>query len=237
VTVLINGRPIQVTDEKVSLDGQQDIEISFEKDDDESTPYVAVDANKYGLTLWFDGHNVAVKPTFWLRNQICGLCGNNNGEDWDDMLLPSGELAEETQDLFKAYTVQQDQCSTDDFSQDLQESWRYPLATDRQNSECGQLKTVVKTRPGKICFSVDPVESCPAGCRRGGVDADDSSENYQLVRRVGFHCLPENSSLAQRLLAEVNRRILTEISMKPVNDYFVLPSASCSGRTSNTIRM
>jgi len=208
------------------------VEISLETDGDAGSPYIAINAEEYGLTLWFDGHNVALKPTFWLRNQVCGLCGNNNGEEWDDMLLPSGQMADRIEDLFRGYTAQKDGCSTEEFSAKLQSASRYPFSAEQQDSECGRQKTIVKSRPGKVCFSVDPVETCPAGCRRGpdASDDDNDSSEYQMVRRAGFHCLPENSSLAQRLLNDVDRRVLTEISMKPVNDYFVVPRASCSGR-------
>jgi len=229
VEVKVNGRQIEVREEKEQTADDEDIEISWETDGDDSAPYVAISAEEYGLELWFDGHNVAVKPTFWLRNQVCGLCGNNNGEEWDDMLLPNGQLADRVEDLFKGYTSQKDGCSTDQYtSQQLKSAPRYPFALERQELDCGKAKTIVKTKPGKVCFSVDPVEWCPAGCRRAGDDDQDDSSEYQMVRRAAFHCLPEDSSLAQRLLNDVDRRVLTEISMKPVTDYFVVPRATCS---------
>jgi len=230
VAVRVNGRQIDIREDKQQVASDEDIEISIETDGDASAPYVAISAEEYGLELWFDGHNVAVKPTFWLRNQVCGLCGNNNGEEWDDMLLPNGKMADRVEDLFNGYTAQKDDCKTDEYtSQQLRSAPRYPFPMNPQDPECGKQKTFVKSKPGKVCFSVDPVESCPAGCRRGAQDDQEDSE-YQLVRRAGFHCLPESSSLAQRLLSEVDRRVLTEISMKPVTDYFVVPRESCSAR-------
>jgi len=237
VKVKVNGREVAVSEEKEQVAADEDIEISMETDGDASSPYVAISAEEYGIELWFDGHNVAVKPTYWLRNQVCGLCGNNNGEEWDDMLLPNGKLADRIEDLFKGYTAQKDSCTIDQFSaQQLKSAPRYPFALERQESECGKQETLVKTRPGQVCFSVDPVEYCPEECRRD--QGDDDSSEYQMVRRIGFHCLPENSSLAQKLIRDVDRRVLNEISMKPVNDYFVVPRATCTGtgRAANRIR-
>ncbi|OQV17559.1 Vitellogenin-6 [Hypsibius exemplaris] len=224
VTVLVNGRKVQLSEQQEPIEvGQDNIEISLETDGDATAPYVAISAEQFGLVLWYDGHNIALKPTAWLRKQVCGLCGNNNGEQWDDMTLPNGQLAGNDEDLFSGYTARQGGCEAEQYTESRSaQQAKYPFARDQQ--ECGQLKTIVKSRPGKVCFSVDPVEMCPAGCN-GGADQEDSSEDYIQVRRAGFHCLPENSSRAQQLAREARTRVLSEISMKPVTDYFVVPQS------------
>lgn len=231
VIVLVNGRPVQITTEKQPIAVDEDVEISLETDGDSTAPYVAISAKNYGLELWYDGKNVALKPTYWLRNQVCGLCGNNNGEEWDDMRLPNGQIAGSVEDLLRGYTVRKDGCNAE--SNLLQSASQTQFGLDQQQeSECGKLKTWVKFQEGKVCFSVDPVESCPTGCNGVDEDEQEKSSDYMKVRRAGFHCLPENSSLAQRLIGEARRRVLTEISLKPVNDYFTVPQriVGCGGR-------
>jgi len=235
-TATVNGRRVALTEEDQSVENDEDITISIETDGDASAPYVAISAEEYGLELWFDGHSIALKPTKWLRNQVTGLCGNDNGEEWDDMLLPNGELAESLEDLVKGYTVRKDGCSADAFSPDeLRSSSAWPYAKEEQrDSQCGKLKTLVKWAPGKVCFSVDPIEFCPEWCKAGQDEEDDSAE-HQLVVRAPFHCMPEDSSLVQRLLPQVDQRVLTEVSMKPVNEYFTIPKATpgCGRRGSS----
>jgi hypothetical protein len=65
IVVLVDGRPVQITAEKQSLAGDQDVEISLETDGDSAAPYVAISAKEYGLELWFDGKNVALKVRFF----------------------------------------------------------------------------------------------------------------------------------------------------------------------------
>jgi hypothetical protein len=233
-TAKVNGRRIELSEQDQSIDNDEDIEISIETDGDASAPYVAISAPEYGIELWFDGHSIALKPTQWLRNQVTGLCGNGNGEEWDDMQLPNGKQAKDFEELIRGYTVRKDGCSADAFSpEELRSPSQYPFAQRQQqkDSRCGQLKTIVKFRPGKVCFSVDPVEVCPPWCNAGQDDQDDSAE-HEMVRRAGFHCMPEDSSLGQRLLQDANQRVLTEVSMKPVNDYFAVPQGTpgCGGR-------
>lgn len=98
---------------------------------------------------------------------------------------------------------------------------------------CGQMKTVVKTRPGKVCFSVEPVQTCAPGCMG---DSNKDEEDYMFVKRVPFHCIPEDSSLASRLLEDAESRVLTEIRQKPANDWFALPNADRCNVSGGPIR-
>ncbi|XP_055338826.1 vitellogenin-6-like [Paramacrobiotus metropolitanus] len=236
MVILIDGRPVPVGPLANSqFMVENGIYISIEAQESSLTPYYKISAQPYGVELWFDGHNVAVKPTFWLRNQICGLCGNNNGESWDDMTLPTGKFAESIPEFLRGYMMQKGGCGAE--LKPVMSMRTQSLFPTSFASECGKQKTIIKTRPGLVCFSIEPVTNCPGGCNS---EEDEDDDDYIMVKRAPFHCIPEDSSLAQSLLAEAQTRVLTEMSQKPVNDYFVVPKVescgSAAGRSKNSIK-
>jgi hypothetical protein len=64
---------------------------------------------------------------------VCGLCGNNNGEEWDDMRLPNGQIAGNVEDLLRGYTVRKDGCNAE--SNLLQSATQTQFGRDRQQGE------------------------------------------------------------------------------------------------------
>jgi len=219
--IRINGRVVSgatITGEMLVEEG---IEISLETIDTQMSPLYKISAESHGIELWFDGHIIAVKPTFWLRNQVCGLCGNDNGDEWDDMMLPTGKFADSVTDFVKGYMVRKDSCGENLKMMNVPRAQSL-FPTTGFGSDCTKQKTLIKIRPGQVCFSIEPVPACST-C---DADEEDSSEEepFTMLKRHAFHCLPEDSTLTQRLLRDVNTRILTEISQKPATDYFAVPS-------------
>jgi hypothetical protein len=87
----------------------------------------------------------------------------------------------------------------------------------------------VKYQAGQICFSVEPIAKVMFEMEEDG----QGKEDYVNVRSVGFHCLPDDSSVAQRLERESQVRILQEIAIKPTTDYFVVTEhRSCRRQSS-----
>ncbi|GAU88667.1 Vitellogenin [Ramazzottius varieornatus] len=233
ITVRFNGREVPIRSDSAPVTLENGVEVATGSSRDATTaPHVVISAEEHGLVVVYDGVNVVVTPSFWLRNQICGACGNMNGEKWDDMALPNGRIAPSANDWIRAYSVQRDGCSAEPSAVSRLETATGPLSSLGQNTECNP-KTIIKRRLGKVCFSVEPVSTCSQGCGQDAAASFDSAEEdneWTLARRIGFHCVPEESTLAQRFLRDAGRRVLTEITNKPANDYFAIPHSGCAER-------
>jgi hypothetical protein len=213
VVVKVDGRPIALDRENEEINIDEDISVELRKTPGQDSPLVVLKAEELGLELMFDGQNVALRPSFLLRDQICGLCGNDNGDDEDDMLLPNGRQAATIEDLIRGYTVQQGGCSADLSFFDS------PRPENPEDRGC-KGKTIVKYQAGEICFSVEPVQVASTQYEL------ERQQDFVRMTRVGFHCLPEDSSFAQKLERDARTRVLREVVSKPVTHYFFVPEAS-----------
>ncbi|XP_066494907.1 IgGFc-binding protein-like [Tiliqua scincoides] len=92
VNQLLSRLPIILHDGKLSLHhrgGQLEIETQF------------------GLKVYYDwNHYLAVKVTPAFRNQVCGLCGNYNGDPNDDIITSLGGLVTDLVEFGKSWTVE-----------------------------------------------------------------------------------------------------------------------------------
>jgi hypothetical protein len=212
VVVKVDGHQISLGSQNQEVQIDQDVTLSLRKTPGQESPVLVLSAEELGLELMFDGQNIALKPTFLLRNQICGLCGNNNEEQWDDMLLPSGKQAKTVEDLIRGFTVQQGDCASDLVGYEREQPQQ-----EQQPEEC-KPKTLVKYLPQQICFSVEPVLTTSLDFEQ------ERDEEFTKMQRVGFHCLPEDSTVGQRFEREAPLRVLSELAKKPVTDMFLVPA-------------
>lgn len=62
---------------------------------------------QFGLKVYYDwNYYLVVKVTAAFQSQICGLCGNYNGDPNDDFATPSGSLAANAVELGKSWKVE-----------------------------------------------------------------------------------------------------------------------------------
>ncbi|ETE64589.1 IgGFc-binding protein, partial [Ophiophagus hannah] len=62
---------------------------------------------QFGLKVYYDwNYYLVVKVTAAFQSQICGLCGNYNGDPNDDFTTPSGSLAANAVELGKSWKVE-----------------------------------------------------------------------------------------------------------------------------------
>ncbi|KAM6427526.1 IgGFc-binding protein-like [Liasis olivaceus] len=62
---------------------------------------------QFGLKVYYDwNYYLVVKVTPAFQSQICGLCGNYNGDPNDDFVTPSGNLATNVVELGKSWKVE-----------------------------------------------------------------------------------------------------------------------------------
>ncbi|XP_039197436.1 IgGFc-binding protein-like isoform X7 [Crotalus tigris] len=125
-----------------------------------SSGFYTVVSTDFGLRVKFDGdHQVEVSLLSTYKGEVCGMCGNYNGNTSDDFLNPDGELEPDSTSLGNSWQVANlSSCS----------SGHTPICTEdekdtaKSSDFCGRLMDV--NGPFRQCHSIlDPTgyfESC-----------------------------------------------------------------------------
>jgi hypothetical protein len=74
---------------------------------------VGIVSQTTGLTVLFDGSSVTVLPSPFWKDSLVGLCGSYNGQPWDDKLLPNKTMAQEPEELARAFLINQAGCDAE----------------------------------------------------------------------------------------------------------------------------
>lgn len=68
--------------------------------------FYTVVSTDFGLTVKFDGdHQVEVSLLSTYKGEVCGMCGNYNGDPSDDFLNPDGEPEPDSTSLGNSWQV------------------------------------------------------------------------------------------------------------------------------------
>ncbi|XP_077341251.1 IgGFc-binding protein-like [Lithobates pipiens] len=165
----------------------------------QSGRYVIVETD-FHLTVSYDtDHTVDVNVPTNYFNQTCGMCGNFNGMQQDDYLMPNGQLAQNTNQLGDSWKVEDDDplCNTIVPTPPLP----CPPETEElysNNQFCGLL--IMKDGPFKACHSViNPhrfIDSCVFDlCALGAGSLCNALEAYaDACLRVGVTLAWRNST-------------------------------------------
>ncbi|NXE20305.1 VIT1 protein, partial [Ardeotis kori] len=133
---------------------------------------VVVEAPKHGLkTVAFDGVILKVTVASWMRGKTCGVCGNNDREKHNELLMPNRKLAHSCPAFVHSWVLLEETCSG---GCKLQRSY---VKLNRNPTIDGEEST---------CYSVDPVLKCMKDC----------TPVEKTLVKVGFHCFPKDTAVS-----------------------------------------
>ncbi|OWK64352.1 Vitellogenin-1 [Lonchura striata] len=130
---------------------------------------VTVEVPELGLKeVTFDGVNLKVTVASWMRGKTCGVCGNNDREKENELLMPNHRLARSCSAFVHSWVLLEETCSG---GCKLQRSY---VKLNRNPTIDGEEST---------CYSVDPVLKCMKDC----------TPIEKAPVKVGFHCFPKGT--------------------------------------------
>ncbi|NXX84558.1 VIT1 protein, partial [Urocolius indicus] len=132
---------------------------------------VTVEAPTLGLkTVTFDSVILKVTLASWMRGKTCGVCGNNDREKHNELLMPNQKLAHSSSAFVQSWVLLEETCSG---GCKLQRSY---VKLNRNPTIDGE---------ESVCYSVDPVLKCMKAC----------TPIEKTSVKVGFHCFPKDTAV------------------------------------------
>ncbi|XP_075280175.1 vitellogenin-1-like [Opisthocomus hoazin] len=133
---------------------------------------VIVEAPTHGLkNVTFDGVILKVTVASWMRGKTCGVCGNNDREKHNELLMPNHKLAHSCSAFVHSWVLLEETCSG---GCKLQHSY---VKLNRNPTIDGE---------ESMCYSVDPVLKCMKEC----------TPIEKTSVKVGFHCFPKDTAVS-----------------------------------------
>uniref|UniRef100_A0A8C3R4C4 Phosvitin n=1 Tax=Cyanoderma ruficeps TaxID=181631 RepID=A0A8C3R4C4_9PASS len=133
---------------------------------------ITVEVPDLGLKkVTFDGVNLKVTAASWMRGKTCGVCGNNDREKENELLMPNHRLAHSCSAFVHSWVLLEETCSG---GCKLQRSY---VKLNRNPTIDGKEST---------CYSVDPVLKCMKDC----------TPIEKASVKVGFHCFPKETAVS-----------------------------------------
>ncbi|NXK02955.1 VIT1 protein, partial [Herpetotheres cachinnans] len=133
---------------------------------------VVVEVPTHGLkNVTFDGVVLKVTVASWMRGKTCGVCGNNDREKHNELLMPNHKLAHSCSAFVHSWVLLEETCSG---GCKLQRSY---VKLNRNPTIDGEEST---------CYSVDPVLKCMKDC----------TPIEKTSVKVGFHCFPKDTAVS-----------------------------------------
>ncbi|NXX36880.1 VIT1 protein, partial [Nicator chloris] len=133
---------------------------------------ITVEVPALGLEkVTFDGVNLKVTVASWMRGKTCGVCGNNDREKANELLMPNHRVAHSCAAFVHSWILLDETCSG---GCKLQRSY---VKLNRNPTIDGEEST---------CYSVDPVLKCMKGC----------TPIEKASVKVGFHCFSKETAVS-----------------------------------------
>uniref|UniRef100_A0A3B4AFI9 Uncharacterized protein n=1 Tax=Periophthalmus magnuspinnatus TaxID=409849 RepID=A0A3B4AFI9_9GOBI len=125
-------------------------------------------AQTFGITeLHFSASDVSIRVPEYMRNRVCGLCGQGNGDRRNDYRMPSGRVTDNPISFAHSWTLSSQRC--------------------RLNQESIELERDITIHGVQSkCISVHPVLRCRHGC----------TPTRTTMTKVGFHCRPRSNQVS-----------------------------------------
>lgn len=169
------------------------------------------------LRVIYDGTFLNTKISNFLHGFMCGICGDSNGETYNEFVGPNKAVYYKEHPFIYSYLVPDGSCVA---PKTLPTDYYYPYApkypgkcTIRRNKLVQDVPVEGTGIPSSnVCFSTVPVPECIAGCK----------PTTYVKRRIGFHCLNTRDAHTAVLTQESKTRELTELKNKSQDYYEVV---------------
>ncbi|UYV79598.1 vit-6 [Cordylochernes scorpioides] len=73
--------------------------------------FYSIISELYGLKIYYDGNGVCIRPDFFYRGKLCGLCGDYNGDRQMELRGPDGCVYNNTATFSYSYAIPDDTCN------------------------------------------------------------------------------------------------------------------------------
>ncbi|XP_056212510.1 vitellogenin-2-like [Falco biarmicus] len=154
---------------------------------------LSLKAPDYGIDkLYYDGHSLEIRVSFWMAGKTCGICGKYDAEKEREYQMPSGYLAKDAVSFGQSWIISEDPCAG---------------ACKLQRKSVNIEKPVAFEKAAAKCFSLEPVLRCVEGC----------SATTAVPVSVGFHCVPPDSALSLEGQARLGQKSEDIVSTVPAH--------------------
>ncbi|CAI2357050.1 unnamed protein product [Caenorhabditis sp. 36 PRJEB53466] len=160
----------------------------------------------------FDGYTVKTNlQSVASQNQLCGLCGNNDGERDNEFSTADNVQTENVEEFHRSYLLKNEECELENGRLSEKKNYRNKWNREEQGSQEEQnyeqdestenqivKKTLLKEFSHRVCFSLEPVTECGRG-----FESEETSS-----KKIRFTCMPRHSKNARRFLKESRDQVL-----------------------------
>uniref|UniRef100_A0A8R1DNW8 Vitellogenin n=1 Tax=Caenorhabditis japonica TaxID=281687 RepID=A0A8R1DNW8_CAEJA len=205
---------IEKTEEKflVKIDGKKISRTQFENYDLEMIGDNFIVIRLPQGEVSFDGYNVKTNLPLVASSQLCGLCGNNDGERDNEFMTAENYETEDLEEFHRSYLLKEEECEVENDrlseKKNYRNKWNRAETKEEKDYEQDESeettekqlvkKTLVKEFSHRVCFSLEPVTECPRG-----FEPEKNS-----TKKLRFTCMPRHSKNARRFLKEARDEIL-----------------------------
>ncbi|KAF1747626.1 hypothetical protein GCK72_024091 [Caenorhabditis remanei] len=170
----------------------------------------------------FDGYTIKTNvPSVSSKSQLCGLCGNNDGENDNEFMTADNYETEDVEEFHRSYLLKDEECEVenDRLSEKMnyRNKWnreekrqdsQYEINEDNEESENKSVeKTLIKEFSNRVCFSLEPVTEC-----RRGFESEKTTS-----KKLRFTCMPRHSKNARRFMKEARDQTILDLADFPVS--------------------
>ncbi|EGT29994.1 hypothetical protein CAEBREN_29057 [Caenorhabditis brenneri] len=170
----------------------------------------------------FDGYTIKTNlPSVATKNQLCGLCGNNDGEKDNEFMTADNYETEDVEEFHRSYLLKNEECEVENDRlsekknyrnkwnrEEKREESQYENTDDDDETENKSVeKTLIKEFSHRICFSLEPVTEC-----RRGYESEETTS-----KKIRFTCMPRHSENARRFLKESREQNVLDLADFPVS--------------------
>jgi len=153
-------------------------------------------SSKYNANFLYDGSRVVIYASNFLKNKLCGICGNFNQISKDDVLGPAVCAHANPEVLVASYRVHSNKCEAlpqhveNQLEKDRQECHQVKQiptqlteALKLQAGKCNLRRHIVMVRSEDTCISKQPVTECRTACK--------AHEGQMVQKKTQFVCIPK----------------------------------------------
>ncbi|EFO82895.1 hypothetical protein CRE_00395 [Caenorhabditis remanei] len=170
----------------------------------------------------FDGYTIKTNvPSVASKSQLCGLCGNNDGENDNEFMTADNYETEDVEEFHRSYLLKDEECEVENDRLSEKKNYRnkwnreekrqesqYESNEDEEESENKSVeKTLIKEFSNRVCFSLEPVTEC-----RRGFESEKTTS-----KKLRFTCMPRHSKNARRFMKEARDQTILDLTDFPVS--------------------